>query len=437
MAGARRRGAAVTNATLASPHNVPLHGVRPTHGRAFTLAVWVLAAAVFFASYTTWRVYFDYLYTIGDVLFCLAALLLFASGRVNIRPFGGLTILWYFGLLLMLAGLLVSSLFHGNGQRWLIVAVQYGFAFGLLPTLLVHNTGSVLQRLVLSLVLGVTAMELFGATVYFVTAHDYRTAQLFGFEFITGNNRLGAFTADANWNAAVVAMTLPFTFYLARIGRLNTAGTTICVAILGVGLLLTGSVTGFSSAVGASAIFLVVAGERRFVRVSVLLGTAVAILVAIGAVKSLPDAFQRRVAHAIEAGDVSAAGTYVARKALIEEAWGMTEHTTLVGIGVDQYRVESAQRIPVHNMYLLVWTEGGVFALIGWLMMMTLPIVLSLYCLARDRGTAGLGLAVTFVFITFSMASPHMYSRSWSVPLVIAMAVMIHQLGSTRRNKRV
>jgi O-antigen ligase len=159
------------------------------------------------------------------------------------------------------------------------------------------------------------------------------------------------------------------------------------------------------------------------------------VLVAMGAIKSLPDAFQRRVAAAIESGDVSTAGTYVGRRALIDEAWEMTDRTALVGIGVDQYRVDSEDRMPVHNMYLLVWTEGGMFALIGWLMMMTLPIILSLYCLGRDRGTAGLGLAVTFVFIAFSMASPHMYSRSWSVPLIIAMAVMVSQLASRPRSK--
>lgn len=436
MARAGRRDAVVTNPAVASAGRIPAAGAAGMPNRAYSSALWVLSAAAFLASYTTWRIHFDYLFTMGDALFCLAALLLFVSGRVHLLPFGGLTILWYGGLLLMLLGLLVSSVLHGNGERWLIVAAQYSFAFGLLPMLLVHNVGSLLQRLVLALVLGVAAMELFGAVVYFTTEHDYKTAQMFGYEFITGNNRLGAFTADANWNAAVVAMTLPFAFYLGRIGRISTITMSICVAALGVGLLLTGSVTGFASAVVASVIFVLVAGEQRMVRAGVLIGTVLAVLVATGTISSLPDAFQRRVAAAIEAGDVSEAGTYVGRKALIEEAWGMTDHTMLVGIGVDQYRVDSAQRMPVHNMYLLIWTEGGAVALIGWLMMMTLPIILSIYCLTRDRGTAGLGLAVTFVFIAFSMAAPHMYSRSWSVPLIIAMAVMIHRLGSEARNKR-
>jgi O-antigen ligase len=425
----------MSNSAYAPANRLAGAGHVAVPGRAFAFAVWVLGAAVFLASYTTWRVHFDYLFTISDALFCLAALFLFSGGRANILPFGGLTILWYGGLLFMLVALLISSLVHGSGERWLIVAAQYAFAFGLLPMLLVHNIGRVTQRLVLALVFGVVAMELFGAIIYFVTEHDYKTAQMFGYEFITGNNRLGAFTADANWNAAVIAMTLPFAFYLGRIGRLGTLGISICTGILGIGLLLTGSVTGFASAVISSAIFVMVAGERRIVRASVLIATIVGVLVAMGAVKSLPDAFQRRVAAAIESGDVSTAGTYVGRRALIEEAWGMTDRTALVGIGVDQYRVDSADHMPVHNMYLLIWTEGGVFALIGWLMMMTLPIILSLYCIGRDRGTAGLGLAVTFVFIAFSMASPHMYSRSWTVPLIIAMAVMVSQLASRPRSK--
>lgn len=437
MAGAQRSDAIVINPAVASPNAMPATGAVVMSNRAFGLASWVLSAAVFLACYTTWRIHFDYLFTIGDALFCFAALLLFMSGRVNIFPFGGLTILWYGGLFLMLLGLLISSLIHGNGERWLIVAGQYSFAFALLPMLLVHDVGGLLHRLILALVLGAAAMELFGAVVYFTTEHDYRTAQLFGYEFITGNNRLGAFTADANWNAAVIAMTLPFVFYLNRIGRISTFSTATLLGILGMGLVLTGSVTGFASAVVASAVFVLVAREGRIVRVVVLIGTVLGVLVSMGAISSLPDAFQRRVASAIETGDVSAAGTYMGRKALIDEAWDMTDRTTLVGIGVDQYRVESSHRMPVHNMFLLIWTEGGVFALIGWLMIMALPIILSIFCLTRDRGTAGLGLAVTFVFISFSMASPHMYSRSWSVPLIVAMAVMIHRLGSRGFSKRV
>jgi len=422
------------SAAAAAPRTTPAMDDRGAPDRAFAITAWVLSAGVFFASYTTWRVAFDYLYTISDVLFCLGALLLIGCGRLNLRPFGGLTILWYGGLLLMLASLLASSIVNGSPARWFIVAAQYAFSFGLLPMLLAQDGRQVMQRFVLALVLGVTSMELFAAVVYFTIAHDYQTAQLFGFEFITGSNRLGAFTADANWNAAVIAMTMPFVFYLARIGRFRLLATTICIGILGLGLLLTGSVTGFVSAFFASGFFLLVAGEWRIVRASALLATIVAVLVSLGAIHSLPEAFQRRVASAIEQGDVSQAGTYVGREALIEEAWQLVDQTMLVGMGVDQFRVDSVDRMPVHNMYLLVWAEGGVFSLIGWLMMMTLPIILSLYGFARDRGTAGLGLAVTFVFIAFSMAAPHMYSRSWSVPLIIAMAVIVQRLRSGTRH---
>lgn len=399
---------------------------------AYVLAGWTMMAAVFLASYTTWRVHFDYLFTISDLLFCVAALLLLMSGRINILPFAGMTVLWYGALLLMLASLLASSLFYGNGERWLIVAGQYGFAFGLLPMLLVQTSWPLTRRLALMLVLGVTAMELFGAAVYHVTDHDYQTAQRFGYEFITGANRLGAFTADANWNAAVIAMTLPFTFYLGRIGRLNTIATASCVGILALGLVLTGSVTGFTSACGASAVYLAMAGDRKVVRAAMLLIVLVVALVSVGVIDALPDAFEKRVAGAIEAGDMSSAGTYVGRMALIKEAWQMADQTTLLGIGVDQYRVDSSDKMPVHNMYLLVWTEGGMFALVGWLAMLTLPLALSFLCLGRDRGAAGMGLAVTLVFIGFSVAAPHMYSRSWTVPLILAMSVMLHRMSGQR-----
>jgi len=68
------------------------------------------------------------------------------------------------------------------------------------------------------------------------------------------------------------------------------------------------------SAFFASGFFLLVAGEWRIVRASALLATIVAVLVSLGAIHSLPEAFQRRVASAIEQGDVSQAGTYVGRE---------------------------------------------------------------------------------------------------------------------------
>jgi O-antigen ligase len=233
--------------------------------------------------------------------------------------------------------------------------------------------------------------------------------------------------ADANWNGAIAAMAIPFVLFLATLRQLGTVATLTALIILGSGVILSGSFTGFTAAALSLLLFVAVGGSARLVRT--LIGLLIAGSLAVAGGVALPTAFQHRVANALENRDINEAGTYSGRMELIDEAWQLVDHTPVIGIWVDQFRVVSADEAPVHNMYLLVWAEGGIFALIGWTVMAILPIIASVRCYRRDREAAGLGLAVTAVFLTFSMAAPHMYSRSWVIPLLIAMVMLFAPKG--------
>ncbi|MCW4463440.1 hypothetical protein OK349_17160 [Sphingomonas sp. BT-65] len=395
----------------------------PYHHAMLRLAGPVLLAAVFLAPYVTWRIVPPYLFTFSDALFCVAAVLLLAGRGIAIRPLQGWWALWMFGLSGLLLGFFIGSVVNGDPLRWIIVAVQYGFAFAVLPALLLRERRGSLVAAALALVAGVTAMELFGSVVYHATGASYEAAKRFGFEFITGAHRLGAFMADANWNAAMIAMTTPFVLYLARIGRLNMIVAFAALGILGSGLLLSGSFTGFTStAIGVLAFLLLDWGKRSIGMLLGILALGGAIL-ATGV--ALPTAFQNRVATALEAGDISRAGTFAGRMELVEEAWGIVGDTTVVGLGVDQYRVVSADRAPVHNIYLLAWAEGGLLSLIGWLLMMLVPLSIAMRTFVQDRAAAALVIAVTLPFLIFSNAAPHMYARSWVVPLILALGIAL------------
>lgn len=395
----------------------------PYHHAMLRLASPVLLAAVFLAPYVTWRVVPSYLFTLSDALFCLAAVLLLAGRGIAIRPLQGWWALWMLGLTGLLFGFFIASVVHGDALRWIVVAGQYGFAFALLPALLVSERRRSLIAAALALVAGVTAMELFGSAVYHATGASYEQAKRFGFEFITGAHRLGAFMADANWNAAMIAMTTPFVLYLARTRWLNMVVAFIALGILGSGLLLSGSFTGFTStAIGVLAFLLLDWGKRS---IGMLIGIVALAGALLATGVALPTAFQNRVATALEAGDISQAGTFAGRMELVEEAWGIVGDTTFVGLGVDQYRVVSADRAPVHNIYLLAWAEGGLLALIGWLLMMFVPLSIAVRTFAHDRAAAALVVAVMLPFIIFSNAAPHMYARSWVVPLILALGVAL------------
>jgi O-antigen ligase len=401
-------------------------GSQGLSGRVMTLTT---LAAVFLSPYTTWRLIPDALFTFSDGLFCLSTMLLLASSRQDITPFRDLTPLWLGALGLMMMGLFIGSAVNGDLGRWLIVAAQYCFAYGLLPIAFGAWDRTAALQAAKALTAGVVAMELFGTIVYVVTGGDSDRASIFGAEFITGAHRLGGFMADANWNGAISAMAIPFVMFLHALGRLGSAITLGALLVLGSGVVLSGSFTGFTSAALSVALFLLVGGNKRSLRMFVIFAVTCSLTLAAGV--GLPTAFQHRVANALENRDINEAGTYAGRMELIEEAWGLVDRTPIVGIGVDQFRVLSADEAPVHNMYLLVWAEGGVFALIGWLVIAVLPIIAAIRSLRRDYQAAGLVLAVASVFLVFSVAAPHMYSRSWVVPMLIAMATLFTRKDET------
>src|SRR3546814_947975 len=125
----------------------------------------------------------------------------------------------------------------------------------------------------------------------------------------------------------------------------------------------------------------------------------------------LPTVFQDRVAKALETGNLDDAGTFTDRAKLISDEWALSEHTIFAGLGVDRLRVWHSSGQHVHNMYLLILTEGGVAALIGCLIIILVLLVLPLPVLLRQRTERALCYAVLFVFLFFTMARSNIFAR--------------------------
>jgi O-antigen ligase len=397
---------------------------QPSNARAYgTIGETMVIAAAFLAPYTTWRVMNGVLFTASDALFCLGALFYFAGRRLSFRPLGDLTPIWFFGLAMLLIGLLIGSVANGDPARWITVAAQYAFAFALVPILMIAVTHETAIRQAKAALAGVVIMEAFGIGIYYHLAGSYEAAKSYGPEFITGEHRLGAFMADANWNAAVIAMTIPLVFYLQRARHLGSVIAVCSLVVLLVAMLFTGSFTGFTATVASVGLFFLICGSWRSARLILILVAISSAIVVSGV--ALPPAFEKRVVGALQNQDLNQAGTYSGRLDLIKEAWTIIDETSVIGIGVDRYREVSHTRAPVHNIFLLLWAEGGLLAMFGWIMMILVPVVLAIRTMARDRLAAGLGLAVFTSFFMFSMAAPHMYSRSWGVPLFVTMALIL------------
>src|SRR3546814_4408264 len=86
--------------------------------------------------------------------------------------------------------------------------------------------------------------------------------------------RLGAFVGQPNWNAAVIAMALPFAFYLRARGQLSLISVYVTGAVLALGLVLSASFTGFVSALIVLFLFLIVGGTRQTLKAALVLAVA-------------------------------------------------------------------------------------------------------------------------------------------------------------------
>lgn len=397
-----------------------LDGGRGIHGLSERLLTPLLTVAVFFFCFHLIRLG-DVNITLSDTMFFAVVLIELGLGRLNGRPFGTLTPIWLASLLVMLAGLLIGSCVNGDPLRWVIVAAQYLFSYAILPMVLIRDRG-MLQRMVVILIISMVAMESLGIAGYYILDYNQATA-IFGGDFITGGKRLGSMVGDANWNSAMIAMTMPFIMYAAKTRLIPTVAAFAGVAVLFWALMLAASFTGFCAALLAMGAMAVAGRMRPSPKILILACALVVGLYFSG--YQMPNIFAKRVAPALQTGNLDSAGTYDDRASLIVEAWQKAEQTVVVGMGVDQYRKFSAFGQPVHNMYMLQLVEGGVIALAGWLAICVTLVLIPLSRLKQYRLEAALCFSTIMVFQIFAMASPHMFARLWMVPVLVSVGLVL------------
>ena len=376
--------------------------------------------AVFTAAYLSWRPSVDLMFTVSDALFIVGFVYLFSKRRVVRSPFGVLTPLLVIGYGVMMAGLFISSIMDNQPVRFANVSIQYGFAWLILPFIICGYGRTYTISLVKYFVMSIVAMEAFGSIIYFTFVRSFHeTRSILGLDFLSGSRRLGAFATDANWNGAVAAMAVPFAVYLVSARQIKPVTGAVAVAVLLLGVVLSASFTAFCS-VGAAILVFVLAGVIRPPLWTIPLIVAISLGIAHF---GLPSQFEKRVGTAVATGEISQAGTFEGRLALVENTWKMLGDHYILGVGADQDRVVNGLNAPVHNMYLLIWIEGGLLALLGWLLIICTFIARAMSAYRFDRRAGSLALAVVAIFITFSIASPHMYARLWAVPVLLALAI--------------
>ncbi|WP_324827737.1 O-antigen ligase family protein [Qipengyuania zhejiangensis] len=409
--------------------DTPLSGLSPAGSASLAhqvmdrIAYRAIILGLALLPFMMWRFHPDIQFTLGDGCFAVGLVFALMSGRLNLNPFAGLTAWWILAFCLMLLALGVSSLVNGDPLRFAVVGSQYLFAYLVLPYFIFGRSRAELWRFITISVGIVVLAELFSIVMYYLYGDVPFGLAWINHNFVTGAQRLGSFFGSANRNAAVISLALPFVLFFIRTGYWPLWIGLIGAAILGLALILTASVTGLISSSVALLVFVVAAyGWRAW---KPMAAGAALLLVAFAAGFTLPQSFEERVLGAVESGDISSAGTYSGRMDLIEEALEISDDTNILGLGADQFRAVSDGEAPVHNAFLLIWTEGGLFALLGWCFALGLFAFVAVKAFAADRTAGALALSIGFVFVIVASASTHMYARLWVVPLLFAMRIGI------------
>ena len=380
------------------------------------IELFLATVAVFLAPFNILRL--DAFYFTASDLFMLAALSarLF-SGSFSFAPLGAATPLWNGGMMILSGTLLLSSLSYGDINRGLILLSQYCFAYLLLPYVILARPWSQTVVLMKAFVLSVGLMCVHGIYVMNIVAERNTM-------FVSGSGRLLGFVERENECAALIALTAPMVLWLTACGKAPGWWRWLLLPLFAYGVALAGSNTGLIGLVLGIAAFVILTASIWRIAVMGCISVAGVFALLTWAKDLLPTVFQQRVLEALQSGDIDQAGTFAGRMELIHEAMGLADRSLLLGFGADQYRVISSHGAPVHNTYLLLWTEAGLLGLVGFVLMIlaVATVTFSAFRIPEGRVSAVCALTTISLFATLANAFPHLYARFFVVPLMLGIA---------------
>ncbi len=383
------------------------------------LARWLTLLGCFFLSWQLIR-WPELNFTISDAAFLMALATLLFSGGLNAALFGRVTALWIAGVLLLLGGLFIGSIVSDQAGRWFVIAAQYFIALMVLPIVCVSFDRDFLNRaslaftygVAVSQVLGILALQLFG--YHALTPYVGRTVVL-------GNDRIGAMTAEPNANGAVCAFAMIILVSAIIEGRVRLGFGAIIAATILAGMVFSASFTALMALFVSIGLIALLTWSNGFKRIGVPILMMAVLYVGFGG--PLPEVFVERVAEAVVGLDLSKAGTFVSRAALIGEAWSNADDHLIIGMGVDRYREASVHGAPVHNLALLLLNEGGVLSFVGLTSLLLCLFSSAIMVSRSDQIGGAVCFATLAVILLYTMSIPHMYARHWFGPVALIFAL--------------
>lgn len=344
---------------------------------------------------------------------------------------------WAIAFTAIALGFLLSDLVQGTlGFETLSVVLQYGFVFLFLPAILSCMPAAFRVRASKYFLDGVLVVSTIGAVAYLLLPSAYERAVSLG--LFIGGNRLGSFVG-ANGLAKTIAVSVPLLAICHHCGECSKRYVYAWIACCGSALALSASFGGILSTATAGLLVLgptiVSLYKRSALRTTMRLGIFAGVALFCYSVIALPSLTENhwhsfsRIQKVLDSGDLSHAGSFSDKRHLMTLALDLIADSPVIGVGSQQFSVATRQDSSVHNSYLLVWSEGGILALMGYLAVIGTSITLSLSHLRNATNTRSrlIGWAVFVCLAVYSLNSitnTHAYPRFFVLPILLSVLAM-------------
>jgi len=330
---------------------------------------------------------------------------------------------WIGAVTIFLSGMLAGTVDDSGMLQRALLFLQYTFVLVVVPIGLLGRSERTLLRMLVSYAWGV-ALLTFAAIVLIVL--DPVTALATG--ALSGSGRLAAFVGNSNAysrQAGIAALILFWSTdrFASASGSawwraLNGAGLLVVLA----GAVLAQSFGGLIALAGGLGPVAMLSGRLKTVTVGALLFVAAttSALIAASTRGDLP--ISSRLVRAIESGDISSTGNFDERTELKAAAWQQIVRSPARGLGADRFRETTETGQGAHDTLLLIWAEGGLPAVSGFLLLLALLGVVHL----RARGlpdhdhAIALAMGVYVLFLLALVVNNHVYARGLTVPVLLA-----------------
>lgn len=364
-------------------------------------------------------------FTISDFLFFTSAIVVALS---TARPPARAPLLLVIACALTIAAGLLTAYNSADPNAGYLVVLRLVYIFGVLPwqACAVLNSRAHLARAIWALLLGVAlsclAAVIQGATGMLLTAPSL------------ANGRIPGLGNHVNGFGGTLALATPMAFAIMSLTKRKWAVVTVLI-LYGAGLILSGSVTGMSSAM-AGVIFVLIQ-QRRFVKGTILIGALVlaAYRLGIWLQSWIPGARDPLTRLDESRGLGSGPSTLELRLITMRHAWSQISDHPFNGVGLDDTSGGTFDGVTLtHNILLRAWFQGGPLLLTA-LILAAVAMLAPAFRTQSPNVTYRSAIMAGIVGVSvFSMTGPVLYERWFWIPFILALASapVAHRAGRRR-----